>query len=84
MMPKATTVTTKGQVTIPIEIREALGIEPHDKVEFVLDGNGARLRKRLSISEIAGSIPPLPSVMTVEDAIHEAKEERARRKFGPD
>jgi AbrB family looped-hinge helix DNA binding protein len=83
-MPKATTVTSKGQVTIPIEIREALGIEPHDKVEFVLEGHEARLRKRPTIRELAGSIPPLPSGMTVDDAVREAKEERARRKFGID
>ena len=29
-------VTTKGQVTIPIDIREKLGIQPHTEVRFVL------------------------------------------------
>lgn len=38
-------VTSKGQVTIPIEIRERLGIFPGSEVEFELDGDSARLRK---------------------------------------
>ena len=29
-----TTVTTKGQVTIPKKIREGLGIRPKDKLDF--------------------------------------------------
>jgi len=36
-------VTTKGQVTIPKEIRDRLGIEPGSEVEFVADQEGARL-----------------------------------------
>ncbi|QHS15920.1 AbrB/MazE/SpoVT family DNA-binding domain-containing protein [Halopenitus persicus] len=38
-------VTTKGQVTIPKEIREALGIEPGDAVEFERTESGYELRK---------------------------------------
>jgi AbrB family looped-hinge helix DNA binding protein len=36
-------VTTKGQVTIPIEVRQALGIFPGTEVEFVLSGTTAKL-----------------------------------------
>lgn len=34
------TVTTKGQVTIPKEIRDYLKLEMGSKVEFVIDENG--------------------------------------------
>lgn len=37
-------VTSKGQVTIPKRIRQALGITPGSKVEFDLDEDGARIR----------------------------------------
>ena len=37
-------VTSKGQVTIPKEVRQALEITPRSKVEFGLDGSGARLK----------------------------------------
>jgi len=36
-------VTQKGQVTIPLEVRRALGINPGSDVDFKLDGTGARL-----------------------------------------
>ena len=40
----AVSVTSKGQVTIPKKVRQALGISPGSKVEFNLDGGGARLK----------------------------------------
>lgn len=36
-------VTQKGQVTIPLDVRRALGITTGSDVEFVLDHDGARL-----------------------------------------
>ena len=38
-------LTSKGQVTIPIEIRERLGLVPGSEVTFEIDGDSARLRK---------------------------------------
>jgi antitoxin PrlF len=36
-------VTQKGQVTIPLEVRRALGIRPGSDVEFEVDEQGARM-----------------------------------------
>lgn len=36
-------ITSKGQVTIPAEIRERAGLLPHTDVEFVLDGTSVRI-----------------------------------------
>jgi AbrB family looped-hinge helix DNA binding protein len=38
-------VTSKGQVTIPQEIRNRLGLLPNTEVEFELAGDHARIRK---------------------------------------
>ena len=38
-------ITSKGQVTIPVEIRERLGLLPDSEVEFVVEGNAVRIRK---------------------------------------
>ena len=38
-------ITTKGQVTVPQEIRERLGLLPHTRVVFELAGDHARIRK---------------------------------------
>lgn len=37
-------VTSKGQVTIPRDVRQRLGILPHTEVEFVVEGNTVVLR----------------------------------------
>ena len=36
-------ITSKGQVTIPAELRERAGLLPHTEVEFELDGKGVRI-----------------------------------------
>jgi AbrB family looped-hinge helix DNA binding protein len=38
-------ITSKGQVTIPVQIREKLGLLPNSEVEFELVGNTVRIRK---------------------------------------
>jgi AbrB family looped-hinge helix DNA binding protein len=38
-------ITSKGQVTIPQDIREKLGLLPHCEVEFDIVGDSARIRK---------------------------------------
>jgi AbrB family looped-hinge helix DNA binding protein len=38
-------ITSKGQVTIPQEIRMRLGLLPHTRVEFELGKDHARIRK---------------------------------------
>jgi AbrB family looped-hinge helix DNA binding protein len=38
-------ITSKGQVTIPLNVRTRLGLLPHTEVEFELVGDHARIRK---------------------------------------
>jgi len=38
-------ITSKGQVTIPEEIRHRLGLLPETEVEFAVVGNTVRIRK---------------------------------------
>ena len=38
-------ITSKGQVTIPQDIREQLGLLPQSEVEFEVDGDSVRIRK---------------------------------------
>jgi antitoxin PrlF len=39
-------ITSKGQVTIPKALRDELGLLPGTEVEFVRDGEGARVRRK--------------------------------------
>lgn len=37
-------ITSKGQVTIPADIRERAGLLPHTEVDFEFDGRVVRIR----------------------------------------
>lgn len=39
-------VTSKGQVTIPLDVRRRLGIEPGSEVDFRVDADGVRIVRR--------------------------------------
>lgn len=41
---ETTSVTSKGQVTIPLKIRQRLGIRKGSRISFVLSGNHLELR----------------------------------------
>ncbi len=75
------TITSKGQVTIPKRIRKQLGVEPSDKVAFVILESGAVEVRRVkySMKDLFGIVPPIPGRETVdfEDYIEEALQTRA-------
>ena len=50
-------VTTKGQVTIPVELRERFGIKPGDRVGFVEEGDRIVLqRQETAIEAVFGIV----------------------------
>lgn len=54
-----TTVTEKGQVTIPQEIRRLLGLQPRDKVRFEVEGGVVKIRRAESkLLKWFGSVTP--------------------------
>jgi antitoxin PrlF len=58
MMTTDATLTSKGQTTIPKEIRASLGMKAGDRMTFTLmpDATVVMRVKRKSISEVAGSL----------------------------
>jgi antitoxin PrlF len=50
------TVTTKGQTTIPGKIREALRIKPGDRLEYVVEGDQAILRVHPGLRSLRGAL----------------------------
>ncbi len=60
-------LSSKGQLTIPVEIRERYGLATGDEVEFVLEEKGAYLLplKRRSLLDLYGALPatrPWPGI----------------------
>ena len=43
-MRKLARITSKGQITVPHEIRRALGVGPGDQLQFEKEGNVVRVR----------------------------------------
>jgi AbrB family looped-hinge helix DNA binding protein len=61
MNTTVTTVSTKGQVTIPADIREHLGIKPKDRVQFEVakDGSVQIVPAPSRIAALFGSVDAL-------------------------
>jgi antitoxin PrlF len=86
MNEQLTVVTRKGQVTIPADIRRALGIKEGDKVAFVVEDNQVKLARKGSVVEqtagaLQSDIPALPPNAereATEQAIAEEALERSR------
>ncbi|MBA2597350.1 MAG: type II toxin-antitoxin system PrlF family antitoxin [Chloroflexota bacterium] len=76
-------VTSKGQVTIPAAVRKHLGVGTPDKITFVLEDNGsvALQPTKFTIRQLRGIVPALSGRTTsdFEDQIEEAMEEEAAR-----
>jgi antitoxin PrlF len=43
-MQKQATITSKGQITVPREVRRLLGVRAGDRLMFESDGAGVRVR----------------------------------------
>ena len=79
-MPLAT-VTSKGQITIPAEVRAALGLRTGSRVQFVALENGTYeiVPASVSLASLAGFLAPAPISLTIEqmdEAVAESLVER--------
>jgi len=63
------TLTSKGQLTLPKEVRTALGLGPGDRVDFVRmeDGNFAVLPATQSVKSLKGLIPKPKKPVSLAD-----------------
>ena len=58
-------VTTKGQVTIPVNIREKLGITPDTEVDFLQEGDRIVIVKRKDATPTSRKFKKLRGIATV-------------------
>jgi antitoxin PrlF len=67
-MPTAT-MTSKGQITIPVKVRKALGLKPGVRIDFyeVEDGEYAFRPKTGSIMDMEGCIPKPDHTISIEE-----------------
>jgi AbrB family looped-hinge helix DNA binding protein len=66
-MPTAT-LTSKGQITLPVEVRRGLGLRQGSRVDFVPDGGGYRLEARSHLArDLAGALPKPDRPVTLDE-----------------
>jgi AbrB family looped-hinge helix DNA binding protein len=70
----STTVTSKGQVTIPKSIRDSLGLEPGSQVEFAVGADGEFILRRADgrrpesrFAQMQRFVDKEPSEMTTDE-----------------
>jgi len=81
------TMTSKGQFTLPVEIRQALDLRPGDELRFELtDDKQLRVapRRRRSIRQLRATLPPLTlerelTQADIDEAVAGAMEEQEAR-----
>ena len=78
-MDAAAKVTSKGQVTVPKAVRDALGIKEGDEVVFRVEGNRAVLARTPDLLDLAGSIrvPAAKRNVTWDEVIRRTRSARA-------
>lgn len=79
-MPTST-ITSKGQTTIPKDIRDRLHLRPGDRLEFVVDDDGrvVVLPATVDVAELAGILKPPSRPVSVE-AMNQAVRKRGGRR----
>ncbi len=67
-MPTAT-ITSKGQITIPQQVRNDMGLSPGDRIDFVRmeDGHYAVVPASHSIKSLKGIVPLPDRPVSLED-----------------
>ncbi len=74
---RTSAVTTKGQITIPAELRELLGIRPGDRVGFVAEGDRIVIhRQETAIESVFGMVKARKGVSLADMDVAIAKGRR--------
>lgn len=78
-MDIAAKVTSKGQITIPKEVRDALGISKGDQVVFRVEEHRAVLARTPNLLDLAGSVdvPAAKRGVAWDDVRRRTRESRA-------
>jgi AbrB family looped-hinge helix DNA binding protein len=76
------TISSKGQITVPAAVRERLGLVPGTAVAFELRGDGVLLRKRALGTHPVDQVFGLIRAARPADALARQDETRGRRAGG--
>jgi antitoxin PrlF len=83
MRDMTSSVSQRGQVTIPIEVRERLGLKPKDRLRFRVEGDTVLIDPyRSNLAAFYGTVPALDpprSWKEIEEIAHDEHAEHVAR-----
>jgi antitoxin PrlF len=78
-MPPNSTLSSKGQVTVPLEIRRRLGLKKGVRVEFVVEGEWTVIRPaqppKNPFKKYAGALPAFHSREQIDNWVSGLRDE---------
>jgi len=73
------TITEKFQTTIPLKVRKALNLAPHQKVAYELRPDGSAIMRPVpQLEELFGSLKPNKPVVSIREEKRAAREAMAQ------
>ena len=73
------TITERGQMTVPAEVRRALGLGAHSKVTITLkDGTASIEPAKFTLETVYGSVQPISRPEDFKEVSRSARDEHAR------
>jgi antitoxin PrlF len=80
-MARTSTISSKGQITVPLEIRKRLGVKEGDRVEFVIE-NGLTILRTVKPEEnpfekYIGCLPAFDNINEINAWVRDMRGEDA-------
>ena len=79
------TISSKGQITLPVAVRKHLGVSSNDRVAFVIGSNGGvkvTQVKYPTIASLSGAAGKLKQSLSWKELRKIAREDRLKEKYG--
>jgi antitoxin PrlF len=78
-MTRSSTLSSKGQITVPLEIRNRLGLKEGDRVDFVVEDGRTTIRPARALEnpflKYIGVLPALPGGLNANSWVRKLRDE---------
>jgi antitoxin PrlF len=80
-MARSSTISSKGQITVPLEVRKRLGLRVGDRVEFVVEKDRTTIRPARApenpFLKYVGALPAFSSIHEVNAWVRAMRDEES-------